>query len=362
MAPAMLEEPKEITYAFFEEVCRNLSMQSSPGYPLCRVYPNIGAFLGTKLQLDSANMAHLYQQVVTRLKGLEPADPFRVFIKAEPHTPAKVERGKWRLIFCSSLVDQVIDHLLFSHVNLRIIEKHPSLPVKPGWSPFAGGLNLLKSFAQPVATDKSSWDWLYPPWLVRLVYRVRVGLYANPGNWWLRLAAYRYQQAFVEAKVLLSSGKLYSQLMPGLMKSGLVNTIVDNSIGQVVLHVLMCRRVGIVRSPRMIAMGDDELKEWFPQWEAYFQELSAVSKIKEVSWEAEFAGVTAEGDPCHFNRNLAHLIHIKDEDLPQALDSYQLNYALSPRLWVIHHLIDRLCPQVKQPVLALKHRYLYGGE
>lgn len=362
MAPALLDSPQVIDYARFLEVCRNLNMQASPGFPLCRVYPTIGSFLGDKLNLNETNAMHLYQQVKTRLREVSDADPFRVFMKAEPHKPAKVEQGKWRLIFCSSLVDQVIDHLLFDHLNQKIIDNHPKLPVKPGWSPFAGGLALLKSFENPVATDKSSWDWLYPPWLVTLVFRVRVGLYSNQPRWWLKLAAYRYEQAFKRARILLSSGKVYKQLVPGLMKSGLVNTIVDNSIGQIILHVLASKRAGLMVSPRAIAMGDDELKEWFEDWEEYFSKLTELSKIKEVSWTAEFAGVTSTGDPCHFERNLAHLIHIPDKDLPQALDSYQLNYALSPKLWVVHHLIDRLCPEVKKPILALKHKYLYGGE
>lgn len=335
-------------------------MQASSGYPLCRAYPTIGAFLGTKLDLKPDKVIHLYSMIVQRLKDTAPADPFRVFMKAEPHKPKKVEEGRWRLIFCCSLVDQVIDQLLFGEQNDCFVQNHRNLPIKPGWTPYGGGLNLLRSFHNPVSTDKSSWDWLYPPWLVTVLFKVRLGLWINPEDWWQRLATYRYQQTFVDARVLLSSGKVFRQLVPGLMKSGLVNTISDNSISQLCLHILACKRVGIMRSPRSVSMGDDELKEWFEGFDQYFVELSKMSKIKEVAYKAEFAGITVDGEPCHVMRNLASLVHTKEQDLEDTLDSYQRVYAMSGRFYVIKHLVTCLAPRVRKPQLALKHWFLYG--
>lgn len=66
------------------------------------------------------------------LVQLGKTDPVTVFIKQEPHTTEKVAAGRNRVINRCSLVDQVVEKLLFFHLTKFEINNWSNCPSKPG--------------------------------------------------------------------------------------------------------------------------------------------------------------------------------------------------------------------------------------
>lgn len=163
-------------------------------------------------------------------------DPWSLFIKDEPHKEDKMKEGRFRLIFNTSIVDQLIDKFLFAPQNQAEIEKWYELPSKPGLG-FTDQklLSIIDQFTDLenkgplVDIDVSGWDWSFTEHDFRLCCETRIGLSGFASDS-LGARVIRNRYYCVMNKVLaISDGSLYAQTSPGIMPSGWYNTTSDNT-------------------------------------------------------------------------------------------------------------------------------------
>lgn len=130
-----------LTYEHYARVVRSLDWNSSPGYPYMMRSPNNRTLFGVNDAGEPAEseLRYYYEIVKRRIEEKSIADPIRLFIKPEPHKEKKLVEGRYRLISSVSVVDQIIDHMLFGEMNQKMIQKWHSIPNKAGWSPVNGG-------------------------------------------------------------------------------------------------------------------------------------------------------------------------------------------------------------------------------
>jgi len=199
-------------------------------------------------------------------------DPIKTFIKMEPHKISKLRDGKYRIISGVSVVDQIIDRLLFGPQNELEISQWDKTPSKPGIGLDDEGLrtmaewfnNCLASGRKLLASDISGWDWSVQEWELYCDLRCREKLSNAEGSIWSHLARCRVfcisRKTFV-----LPDSSLISQRNPGIQASGWYNTSSTNSrmrvAARAAAYAIYCQRHGV--QPDMdevsvcVAMGDD---------------------------------------------------------------------------------------------------------
>lgn len=326
----------------FEVAVRRLDMTSSPGIPYQREYPTNGEWLHWNgVECDLIQLDRLWHDV-----NLVLADKWkhylRVFIKQEPHKKKKVEEKRWRLIMAASLPVQIAWHMLFDYLNDLEIKNAYFIPsqqgaifVRGGWKQF---LASWRSRGLTCGLDKSAWDWTAPYWALKLDLELRRRLGRGDRlDEWYRLATMLYRHMFETSELVTSDGCVYRQLVPGIMKSGCVNTISTNSHCQIFIHIAVCVSAGWDIHPLPVACGDDTL-----QHERHTTDLSLYKKygmqVKSVSDTAEFMGHEFRGDgpaPMYVVKHLKKVVYVKDENLLQYLDSMARMYVHVPeyRIW-----------------------------
>ncbi|APG75771.1 hypothetical protein 2 [Hubei sobemo-like virus 29] len=317
-----------LQFSHFERVVKNLDWTSSPGYPYMRRAPtNRILFNVNSIGVPDPDKVSWMWEVVQNQIRDRVSDPIRLFIKAEPHKLKKLEDGRYRLISSVSVVDQLIDHMLFGDMNESLVENWLNVPSKIGWSHLWGGWRSIPR--DWVAVDKSSWDWTMQSWVCEMVLEVRLRLCSNPSQEWLDLAQWRYRELFLNPLFVTSGGWILRQMRPGVMKSGCVNTIADNSIAQSILDVRVCYELGLSPEPLM-SLGDDTYQKKRAAMGEYLERLSQYAILKQVVEAPEFGGFRFLGpkqvEPLYKGKHAYILLHVDPEVLPELAPSYQLLY------------------------------------
>lgn len=332
--PASWEIPEDLlSYEHFERVLDDLDWNSSPGYPYMLTHATNRQFFDVVDGKPSlASKQKVWDMVTNRLLDGS-ADPVRLFIKPEPHKQSKLDSYRYRLISSVSIIDQIIDHMLFGTLNKNMIKEHINVPSKVGWTPYTGGWKIVPA-GRMVATDKSAWDWTVKEWLVRAEFSVRVNLCRNRFDedkyrLWYNYATMRYKHLYYENVFVTSGGALLQQKLPGVVKSGCVNTIATNSIMQVIIHHVACLDIG--ESPRPLwSMGDDTLQYSQEDMQGYCKALSRYCKLKEYQEVTEFAGNRFEQggiiEPLYKGKHAFTLLHVDPEIATDLCFAYSLLY------------------------------------
>lgn len=338
-----------LQYSHFESILNRLELNSSPGYPFSMEAPTIGTWLKHNgLEADEEQKLRLWHCVQDLLRMEEEEMIFNVFVKDEPHKKEKLDEGRCRLIMASPLHFQVLWHMLFDIGNDAEILESLHIPSQQGvklpngeWKLY---YNLWKERGYDVGLDKRAWDWTVPGWKLELDLELRNRLAFGPQKQrWLELARWTYKRAFHDPVIMLSNGMLYKQLYPGLMKSGLVNTISTNSHLQVADHVLVCKRMGFPVFPLPVACGDDTLQRKEQVDVACYRSLG--SNIKSASDGLEFVGhkfLDTGPEPLYLEKHLCNILHTKQELIPEVLDSMCRLYVNSERYVIWERLAELL--------------------
>lgn len=345
-------------YSHYCRAVSKLDWTSSPGYPYMRRAPSNGILFGVKEGVPNPVIVEQFWELVQmRIKDGD-SDPIRLFVKPEPHKLKKLEDGRYRLISSVSVLDQIIDHMLFADANDALIANWLEVPSKIGWSPVWGGWRVIPSGW--MALDKSSWDWTVQLWLVELVLELRYELCENATEEWLRLAIWRYQQLYCNPHMITSGGLVLRQETPGVMKSGCVNTISDNSFMQCLLHVRVCLEIDVVPGS-LFCMGDDTLQEIPDKVDAYLDKLNEYARVKPPVYGSEFAGFRFQGrniEPLYKGKHAFTLLHVNTEVLQQISDSYLLLYHRS----IYRNLMEDVFLEMGQEVVPRwKRDLIYDG-
>ncbi|AHB64347.1 polyprotein P2a2b [Solanum nodiflorum mottle virus] len=224
---------------------------------------------------DPTDLLMLKPSAMVRM-GL--VDPARVFVKQEPHTNKKLSEGRYRLISSVSIVDQIIERLLFGPQNQLEIATWSTIPSKPGM-----GLSLRsqaellwndlkhKHRLSPASeADISGFDWSVQEWELWSDLSMRVNLCDDMHEGLKRLMINRFR-CFMFSVFQLSNGELLEQTSPGIMKSGSYCTSSTNSRIRCLMGVL-------IGSPWIVAMGDDSVEGWVTGAKEKYLELGHVCK------------------------------------------------------------------------------------
>lgn len=319
----------------FNRALLSLNKTSSPGIPYCKEKPTNGDWLQWDgVQADPFQAERLWNDVQDVFNGTY-KHRFRAFVKKEMHTAQKASEKRWRLILASSLPVQVAWQMLFSYQNDILNDRVGDTPSFQGYIPIAGGWKrlrrLLKENKMRTCLDKSGWDVNAPGWVFKLALRLRWQLCENQDLEWLDIAERLYADAYENSVITLPGGETYQQEIPGFMKSGLVNTISDNSFAQFFLHAGACLRLGR-RVTKIIATGDDTVQEDEGVDEEYLIELQRLGCIiKEVVYGLQFMGFDHEDfTPMYPHKHIANALHQDERYLKDTLEAYMAWYAHHP--------------------------------
>lgn len=201
-------------------------------------------------------------------------DPIRIFVKQEMHSAKKVKAGRFRLIFSVSLVDQIVERLLYGKRNSFEIQHCDQIPSKPGMGLHDEGIRNLRDYVSTarsfydeggddlddweiVGTDVECWDWTCPG-----------SFFDQSAEYYIRAQDVEYDPEYAEYRnaiwnehelkslqvCCLSDGVMLVPLVRGIQKSGQYKTGASNSHGREILAVEM-------GSKWAMAMGDDDVEQ-----------------------------------------------------------------------------------------------------
>lgn len=348
----------------FKRSIGRLDMTSSPGYPYMKEATTNGQWLKWDgVKADDIQVQRLWYDVQLVLN--DTFDGYlRVFIKQEPHKARKILDKRWRLIIASSLPVQMAWHMLFSDMNDLEIDNSYSIPSQQGILLVKGGWRqYYQSWVERGLTcglDKSAWDWTAPYWAICLDLELRKRL-ARGGKVeeWYGVAKSLYRRMFEDPKLILSDGTVYQQVVPGVMKSGCVNTISANSHCQVFLHIAVCLDLSLPLNPLPVCCGDDTL-----QADVHVHDLDAYRRygvvVKSASTNVEFVGHEFGPDgpqPMYILKHIKKACYTPDDILPQYLDSMARMYVHSPYYIIWEELSRQL--EVNLPMTRDAYKYWY---
>lgn len=280
------------------------------------------------------------------LRGEDIADPINLFIKQEAHKVTKIQEGRYRLISGVSLVDSLVDRILWMPLTAKLEETSCRLkPALFGWTPFLGGFRrLARRFRHKttVSIDRKAWDWTVQGHMVDLLLEalLHLGFVSNDASWWTSLAEARFRMLFEKAVFQFPDSTKIEQKGRGIMKSGCYLTLVGNSFMQYLLHCLVCYDLGLPVG-KFFAVGDDTLQELplglagTSQLDEYVSVLSGYGPIlktpdvREKNKAFEFVGFNIsrlELLPAYREKHLFNLRRLDDDVAVSALRSYQILY------------------------------------
>lgn len=198
------------------------------------------------------------------------ADPIRIFIKREPHKASKAMEKRWRLIWGISLIDQIIDRLLYQPVLDAEIENCASIPAKPGYSFKYGGTDrMVRQYDDGeddwISFDAKSFDITAPSWALQAARDLNERLCLTTDQdllaQWRALSLAR-ELATQYGTFVFSNGVVCRKVKPCIQPSGRLTTISTNCKIVILLRFLYDLEKG--REPRggsIIAMGDDTVQK-----------------------------------------------------------------------------------------------------
>nr|QHD64767.1 RdRp [Plasmopara viticola lesion associated sobemo-like 1] len=334
-------------------------MDSTPGK--C-VLQRLGTTNGQILGWDGVNCdperlkfvkAVVYDRFLRLKRGESHADNINVFIKQEPHKIDKIRDERFRLISAVSLVDTLIDRILFGWLGRRALNTVGKTPCLVGWTPLRGGWREMKAYYQNkpvICLDRSSWDWTVQEHVVDFWRQFVVALAPGAADWWVDMVNSRFDLLFRDARFEFSDGTVVQQPVTGIMKSGCYLTLLLNSVSQSYLHYLAQARLG--ESPRNCqphCVGDDTVQFSMKDPLAYAKQLDLLgARVKgcKVQHWVEFCGFAFTNTcfPVYWKK---HLYKLKYSNLSDVLVSYQIIYANEPEMFqLLQKIALRVDPEL----------------
>lgn len=261
----------------------------------------------------------------------------------EPHKNAKLEAKRERLISVLSLVDQMVDRILFGPWQQEEVRSVMSRAGKSGWAVMPiGFFDALEFFKDHglLATDCSAFDWTFPSWIPQLVLDCKIEQTPLASAPFRRAALNRFREVLgPQCMVRLPDGTRLLQTKWGIMKSGWLLTISLNSDAQDLITCLAWDRAYGGTCPKLWAMGDDVLMR-FPATldsaplERELRRAGILSKF--ASRAFEFAGFRMGRrngepfvDPLYPDKHKFLLAHTPEDQLEEVLTAYGLIYSLA---------------------------------
>lgn len=226
---------------------------------------------------DAIGMLGVVRSVELRVSDLllsanpnQCADAIRLFIKREAHKASKAVDKRWRLIWGVSLIDQIIDRMLYTPVCDAEIAHCADIPSKPGYSFKYGGVDrMVRKYSDGskewISFDAKSFDISAPGWALAAVRQLNENMCLNPQHekfkLWQDLSNAR-EIAVLYGSFVFSNGVICEKTHPCIQPSGRFTTISTNCKVVVLLRVINDIENGRKTDPNsIIAMGDDTVQK-----------------------------------------------------------------------------------------------------
>lgn len=359
---------KDYIRKVFDKCLNDLDLTSTPGNcDLSKYGTNLAEALGHNgLHFNKSRVEIFWRLVWDRIVNsllcdsddhfvpysYDCADDIKLFIKREPHKKTKIEQHKERLISGVSVVDTMIDRILYTPMLKKLDANQFSTGLMIGWSIDNWGFGQLdKSIpGQRLMADKGSYDWTVTGWMKTMQLELKLRLHSGWPWWWRKLAVHRASMLYCYPVFRTSDGRRFLQrevIGSGIEKSGSLLTIFENSTGQLILHILSRDRAGL-DCPYPFCMGDDTVQAAFDHddMESYFKEMERFGAIVkwDVSDDIEFAGMKINCNgfyPLYRGKHVFHLEHLDESVSSETLDSYQRVYAFDNNMLSLIHRFMR---------------------
>jgi hypothetical protein len=195
------------------------------------------------------------------------ADPIRVFIKSEPMKRSKIENERYRLIWSISLIDQLLERVLWYEQTKEEISAWETIPSKPGMGLHDDGLNKLARSIVNLAVlnarhtgsmelvdrDVKGSDMQVPSWALLAAHASAWAQYwwLGSDSDWFRIHLARHRVA-VRPLACTSDGQAHCLDRDGLVLSGRFVTSFINS--------RLYTALSLLRGEMAMAMGDDTIE------------------------------------------------------------------------------------------------------
>lgn len=304
------------------------------------------------------------------LQGKEVSDPLKTFVKPEPHKEKKLSEGRYRLIMAVSMEDTMIDRMLYGGFYERAVDTFTETPCKVGYNPVFGGYRYIAglfSGRKVLMCDKKAWDMSVRKWLTDFWEQFIMDLLPRAPAWWVTLHKMRFKSLFgPDTLFKFTDGSLATQRRWGVMKSGCYLTLLLNSVGQRVLQVLACLRLGLPIGT-MACVGDDTVEDVPEDLEAYLLEIAALGAVvKEfaVSESIEFCGFKISHTaavPKYEDKHRYTLHNLYDaETQEQVCLAYLMMYSQYPEMYAEVERFYEYQTGLQAPPRALQEAYWNG--
>nr|WPR18152.1 MAG: protease polymerase P70 [Chemarfal virus 148] len=225
----------------------DMNMDAVSGYP----YSLRWSLKGDMVEEDTELLVDLVLQRLHALDTFDPddfdfhsnidlvernlMDPISIFVKGEEHTLKKIEERRMRLIMNCSIVDEVVERLLFGCQDLKDkINCYDPCGSAGGWDWSTDEAaqrcyQSLRPWLDDAATnDASGWDWSLNKFLFEDELQVRKCLNkATEQSAWWRIAR-NYVNCITRSVYVLSDGTMLVTQYDGIQKSGRYTTTSSN--------------------------------------------------------------------------------------------------------------------------------------
>lgn len=249
------------------------------------------------LLLLTTPIEYLHSLTPTQLIQEGFVDAIRIFLKREPHKYSKryddndneLELKRWRIISSCSLIDELVDRIMFTLQNKAEIRSWHETPSMPGvgFSDDVSADTFFYKVLFPQAgkdfllLDFSGWDWGLKQDMLDADADVRSNRCGGRD-----LGTFRKRALTIGYSVfVLDDGTYYEQCVRGIMKSGWLNTSSSNSRDRALITLLSVALAAekrgedplpYLRNFFIIAMGDDSVEEKHVEpWSEFMDQLLA---------------------------------------------------------------------------------------
>lgn len=254
-----------------------INPDASPGFPFGHLFKRNKDLMDNQvafrhvvdLAVWRAHMiAELGPEVIERNLKADPTwavrnglcDPMRTFGKDEAHKWNKVQVQRWRLIFSESIVDQLVERLLFTRQDSAEIKMWEHIPSKSGMGLTAEHVDKLLTYAHQrginTGSDTEGWDWNAPDALIRgdAQCRIRLNVARDP-QWEAAVMGVTVLHSY--RLLMLSDGRIYRRENIGGQASGRKITSSGNGRARFLIDVMAGQHFGYQAAS--MTQGDDDV-------------------------------------------------------------------------------------------------------
>ena len=262
-------------------------------------------------------------------------DPLRPIVKNEPHKLQKMREGRYRLVICISVVDEIIDRLLFTTHSTALVgqfaETYSAIGVGFDEDKTAKLVsNVFDRIADscPIAhSDVSHWEYCCQEEDFDEFAEITIQCTNAPSAAYEKLVRGRCV-LLSRGVYVLEDGDLWEQIQPGVNKSGGYQTSRFNTVTR-------ARKSRMVGSVAQMCAGDDCVERVVVGAERRYAKLGVAVRSYTVSADDfDFCSheYSREGPPIPQNMPKAVVRFIADEPTSDKLMQFVYEYQHAPRL------------------------------